>query len=50
MPEPKGRGSFVDYDIFDLGDVRLQQGATLTNAKLAYKTYGELRLRAALRQ
>jgi homoserine O-acetyltransferase len=32
----------VDYEIFDLGDVRLQQGATLGDAKLAYKTYGEL--------
>jgi homoserine O-acetyltransferase/O-succinyltransferase len=32
----------ADHDIFDLGDVRLQQGATLRDAKLAYKTYGTL--------
>ena len=31
-----------DYDVFDLGDVVLQHGATLRDAKLAYKTYGEL--------
>ena len=28
--------------LFDLGDVTLQHGATLRDAKLAYKTYGEL--------
>ncbi|MDP9864147.1 MULTISPECIES: alpha/beta fold hydrolase [Streptosporangium] len=32
----------MDYDVFDLGDVRLQGGATLPGATLAYKTYGEL--------
>jgi homoserine O-acetyltransferase len=32
----------MDYDVFELGDVRLQRGATLRDAKLAYKTYGEL--------
>lgn len=32
----------MDYDIFELGDVRLQHGTTLRNAKLAYKTYGQL--------
>jgi homoserine O-acetyltransferase/O-succinyltransferase len=32
----------MDYEIFDLGDVTLQQGATLRDARLAYKTYGEL--------
>ncbi|MEU4672959.1 alpha/beta fold hydrolase [Amycolatopsis sp. NPDC023774] len=32
----------MDYEIFDLGTVRLQEGATLSDAKLAYKTYGEL--------
>ena len=31
-----------DYEVFDLGDVTLQRGATLRDAKLAYKTYGEL--------
>ena len=31
-----------DYDIFELGDVRLRMGATLRDAKLAYKTYGTL--------
>ena len=28
--------------IFDLGDIKLQAGATLKNAKLAYKTFGTL--------
>ncbi|GIO12086.1 homoserine O-acetyltransferase [Cohnella xylanilytica] len=32
----------MDYDIFDLGDVTLQSGATLPGAFLAYKTYGRL--------
>lgn len=31
-----------DYDIFELGDVPLQSGATLKSAWLAYKTYGTL--------
>lgn len=31
-----------DYEIFELGDFALQSGATLRNAKLAYKTYGTL--------
>ena len=31
-----------DYEVFDLGDFTLQHGATLREAKLAYKTYGEL--------
>ena len=29
----------ADYEIFQLGDVRLQGGATLRDAKLAYKTW-----------
>jgi homoserine O-acetyltransferase/O-succinyltransferase len=32
----------MDYEIFDLGDVTLQRGATLRDGKLAYKTFGEL--------
>jgi len=32
----------MDCEIFDLGDVPLQRGATLRNARLAYKTYGKL--------
>jgi homoserine O-acetyltransferase/O-succinyltransferase len=32
----------VDYEIFDLGDFTLRSGATLRDAKLAYKTYGTL--------
>jgi homoserine O-acetyltransferase len=32
----------IDYQVFELGDVQLQHGATLRNAKLAYKTYGTL--------
>ena len=29
-----------DYEIFELGDVGLQSGAVLPDARLAYKTYG----------
>src|SRR5271167_705668 len=32
----------ADYEIFELGDVGLQSGITLRQAKLAYKTYGKL--------
>ena len=32
----------TDYQIFDLGNLRLQSGATLRGARLAYKTYGKL--------
>ena len=32
----------LDYQIFDLGNVRLQRGATLRDCKLAYKTFGKL--------
>ena len=32
----------ADHETFELGEVRLQMGATLRDAKLAYKTYGEL--------
>lgn len=32
----------MDYEIFELGDVPLQSGLTLRNAKLAYKTFGTL--------
>jgi homoserine O-acetyltransferase len=28
--------------LYNLGDVQLQRGATLRDAKLAYKTYGTL--------
>ena len=31
-----------DYEIFDLGNLPLQSGATLREAKLAYQTYGRL--------
>jgi homoserine O-acetyltransferase len=31
-----------DFDVFELGQVGLQSGATLLDAKLAYKTYGTL--------
>ena len=31
-----------DYEIFSLGDFVLQRGATLRDAKLAYKTFGKL--------
>ena len=32
----------VDYEIHDLGEVRLQCGLTLRDCKLAYKTFGTL--------
>ncbi len=32
----------TDYKTFDLGDFVLQSGTALSNAKIAYKTYGEL--------
>ncbi len=32
----------ADYEIFELGEVALQSGATLREAKLAYKTFGTL--------
>ncbi len=31
-----------DYEVFELGDIALQEGATLRDAKLAYKTFGTL--------
>ncbi|PLS83929.1 MAG: hypothetical protein CYG60_20670 [Actinobacteria bacterium] len=31
-----------NYEVFELGDVVLREGATLRDAKLAYKTYGTL--------
>src|SRR4051812_48470330 len=34
--------SRTDYETFDLGDFRLTEGATLRDAKLAFKTYGTL--------
>lgn len=33
---------FMDYDIFECGDIQLQSGETLRGARLAYKTYGSL--------
>jgi homoserine O-acetyltransferase/O-succinyltransferase len=32
----------LDCEIFELGNVRLQRGATLRNGKLAYKTFGKM--------
>jgi homoserine O-acetyltransferase len=32
----------MDYQIFEPGDVVLQNGATIRNCKLAYKTFGTL--------
>ena len=32
----------TDYEVFELGDIDLQSGLNLPDAKLAYKTYGEL--------
>ncbi|ETX00847.1 MAG: hypothetical protein ETSY1_09670 [Candidatus Entotheonella factor] len=35
----------ADYDVFELGDVVLQSGMTLRDAKLVYTTYGSLNRR-----
>jgi homoserine O-acetyltransferase/O-succinyltransferase len=32
----------ADYQIYGLGDVKLQRGATIRDCKLAYKTFGKL--------
>jgi len=32
----------MDYEIHDLGDVRLQGGATVRGCQMAYKTFGTL--------
>ena len=32
----------TDYQMYDLGDIVLQCGSTLRDAKLAYKTFGTL--------
>ena len=32
----------IDYQSYDLGDLQLQSGETLPDARLAYQTYGEL--------
>ncbi len=32
----------ADYEIFDLGDVRVQSGATIRGCKRVYKTFGTL--------
>ena len=34
-----------DHEILELGDVTLQSGDTLPDAKLAYKTWGSLNAR-----
>jgi homoserine O-acetyltransferase len=34
--------SRTDYEVLGLGDFELQEGATLRDARLAYKTYGTL--------
>src|SRR3954454_879012 len=34
--------SRTDYEVFNLGDFTVQEGATLREARLAYKTYGTL--------
>ena len=34
--------SMTDYQTFNLGNLRLQGGATLRGAWIAYKTYGTL--------
>src|ERR1700736_4121651 len=38
----RGDKQMPDHEIFELGDVVLQSGLTLRQAKLAYKTYGKL--------
>src|ERR1044071_9466450 len=39
---PERALSRADYEVFELGDVALQCGGRLPDAKLAYKTYGTL--------
>jgi homoserine O-acetyltransferase/O-succinyltransferase len=41
-PPRTGAEQMPDHEIFELGDVVLQSGLTLRQAKLAYKTYGKL--------
>lgn len=47
MPDPSAStsaptGQRSDHEVFALGDVLLQSGVTLQDARLAYKTYGTL--------
>ena len=42
MTPGRERAMTQDYEIFELGDVRLQRGATIRNCKLAYKTFGQM--------
>jgi homoserine O-acetyltransferase len=39
---PTERAAALDYEVYDLGDLRLQHGATIRSCKLAYKTFGKL--------
>src|SRR5258705_573055 len=41
-PERREFAMSLDYEIYNLGDVKLQRGATLRDCKLAYKTFGTL--------
>jgi homoserine O-acetyltransferase len=36
------KGKELDYEVFSVGDLVLQRGATLRDAKLAFKTFGTL--------
>jgi len=38
----------MDYDQFDLGDIKLLSGKILKSAKLAYRTYGVLNKNSVL--
>jgi hypothetical protein len=42
----KSDTAMADYETFDLGDWKLQSGDTLSNAFLAYKTFGDPKLPA----
>lgn len=39
---PGAKQHMANYEVFEVGKVVLQCGLTLPQAKLAYKTYGEL--------
>lgn len=31
----------ADFETYGLGDIQLKSGGTISNAKIAYKTFGE---------
>src|SRR5260370_21570427 len=41
-PETRVFVMSLDYEVYNLGDVKLQRAATLLHCKLAYETFGAL--------